>query len=86
MQVAAGVVVSPYLAFVFLVAIAMLFIIPRIRPRHLAAIMLAYLPFEAFLLTYVPGPLVVPMRYGPELLIDEALRFFIEVDGHLFGF
>ena len=44
-----------------------------IELRYLVAALLVYLPFEGIALTLAPGGAVIPLRYGPEFLIDAVV-------------
>jgi hypothetical protein len=63
------------LALVFVVFAALF--LPRFRPEHLLAAVLAYLPFENQALTYAPANATPFIRYSPEILIDLAVLLIV---------
>lgn len=67
---AAVVVAKAAIGVAVISVIALAAVLTRIHPRYLIAAFLVYLPFEGFVLKYVPASDVAFVRYGPEILFD----------------
>jgi len=74
---AAALVVAPSAALALILVVFAALFLPRLRPEHLLAAVLAYLPFENQALTYAPPGSTPFVRYGPEILIDLAVLLIV---------
>jgi hypothetical protein len=60
---------KPFLAFLLLALLALGFVAALVPTRFVVAAVLVYLPFQDLVISHVPGSLVLPARYLPELVI-----------------
>ena len=74
---ALALVIAPAAALALVLVVFAALFLPRFRPEHLLAAVLAYLPFENQVLTYAPENATPFIRYAPEILIDLAVLLIV---------
>jgi hypothetical protein len=74
---AAALVVAPAAALALVLVVFAALFLPRLRPEHVLAAVIAYLPFENQALTYGPTSATPFIRYAPEILIDLAVLLIV---------